>query len=124
MATKKFNYARAARTAQRLIDKFGSKAKLVGFVDVPNTDQPNRPGTRTQFEQEFNMVFLNYKADDVDGTGIRQGDQKVLMSAMNVLIPAKLTGTIVRDGEAWSIVQIKILNPGGTRIIYTAQVRK
>lgn len=129
MATK-YQYARLANTAKRLIERFGNKEKIVGFVDVPNPDQPNRPGTRTPVEQFANSVFLNYESKMVDGTAIRSGDMKVLSSPLEATLPLNLTGTITRTDlqtlavETWSIVEIKELNPGGIKLLYTLQVRK
>lgn len=120
----KFDYARLARTAQRLIDRFGKVEKITGYVDVPNVDQPNRPGTRTLIDQDTNCVFLDIDAKHVDGTLIRSGDMKVLASPMGMTLDPQMTGTITRGDEIWSIVSIKELNPGGMKLLYTIQVRK
>lgn len=125
MATQ-FQYARLARTAQRLIDRFGVTEKIVGFVDVPNPTQPNRPGTRTEYNQNVSAVFLKIDEKLIDGTLIMAGDMKVLISPNMATLDPKLTGTITRgsENEVWSIVNIKPLNPGGVKLLYTVQVRK
>lgn len=126
----KYQYAKLARTAQRLIDRFGNKETINGFVDVPNLAQPNRPGTRTPIVQQANCVFLNYESKMIDGTAIRAGDMKVLCSPLEASMPLNLTGTLTRTDlqtlavENWSIVEIKELNPGGIKLLYTIQVRK
>lgn len=121
-----YNYSRLARTAKRLIDKFGGPMTISGFVDSPNVAQPNRPGIRVPYEIKANAVFLDYKTEQVDGTKIQLGDQYCLASPQDVDIPPKLTGTIKRDGESaeWSIVGFETLNPGGMKLLYTIQVRK
>lgn len=121
-----YNYSRLARTAKRLIDKFGGPMTITGFTEVPNLEQPNRPGTRVKHEIKANAVFLDYKTEEVDGTKIQLGDQFCLASPQDVDIPPQLTGTIKRDGEAksWSIVGFETLNPGGMKLLYTIQVRK
>lgn len=124
----KFQYSRMARTAKRLIDRFGGPAALKAYYDTPNPDQPNRPGTRVSVEQNLQAVFLKYEEKHIDGTQVKMGDQRVLIEAMSLVLPVQLKGQIVRqlDGESevWNIVTIKPLNPGGVRLIYTIQVRR
>jgi hypothetical protein len=121
-----FQYARLARTAQRLIDRFGITENIVGFVDVPNPDQPNRPGSRIEYDQDVSAVFLKIDEKLVDGQLIKSGDMKVLVSPNMATLDVKMTGTISRaaENEVWSIVNIKTLNPGGVKLLYTLQVRR
>lgn len=120
----KFDYTRLARTAQRLIDRFGKLEKITGFTDIPNPDQPNRPGTRTLVDENTNCVFLDIDSKLVDGNLIRSGDMKVLAAPLNMTLDPRMTGTITRGAEIWSIVSIRELNPGGIKLLYTIQVRK
>lgn len=122
-----FQYARLARTAQRLIDRFGVSESIKGFVDgEPDPLKPNRPPVRTLIDQKAKAVFLDIDTKLIDGTLIKQGDMKVLLSPLDMTIPLKITGTITREleGEIWTIVKIKPLNPGGIKLLYTLQVRK
>lgn len=123
MAT--FNYGRLANTAKRLIAKFGSLRKLEGFVDgPPNPSQPNRPGERVHIIQDVNAVFLNYKAEDIDGTQIRKDDVYALVSPLEATIDPKLTGTITAASGKYSIIKIDLVNPGDVKLLYKIQVRK
>lgn len=122
MAT--FKYARLARTAQRLIERFGVKETLTGYTDVPNPTAPNKPPIRTPVVLQANAVFLDIDEKLIDGTLIKQGDMKVLLSCLEVTLPPQFKGTITQGADIWSIEQIKPLNPGGIRLIYTLQVRK
>lgn len=122
-----FQYARLARTAQRLIDRFGVTEQIKGFVDgEPDPLKPNRPPVRTLIDQNAKAVFLAIDNKLIDGTLIKEGDMKVLLSPLDMTIPLKITGTISREaeGEVWSIIKIKPLNPGGIKLLYTLQVRK
>lgn len=123
---KKFDYMRLARTAQRLIDRFGVKETLTGYVDVPNPSAPNKPPIRSFSTLNANAVFLKIDDKLIDGTLIREGDMKVLLSALDVSIEPDFKGTISRtvENEVWSIESIKPLNPGGLKLIYTLLVRK
>lgn len=121
-----YKYSRLARTAKRLIDKFGDEMVISGYRDVPNASQPNRPGTRETYSIPARAVFLDYKVEEVDGTAIQQGDQYCLASPQDVDLPPKLAGTIKRAGDdtVWSIVGFETLNPGGMKLLYTIQVRR
>lgn len=119
-----FQYARLARTAQRLIDRFGKTETIKGYFDTPNPSQPNRPGIRTFAELTPRAVFLNIEAKLIDGTLVKAGDMKVLVGAVSPALDPKITGTITRGDEVWSIVKIEPLNPGGIKLLYTLQVRK
>ena len=139
-----FQYARLARTAQRLIDRFGNVETLKGFVEhqeepyaanyaddyadtgTPSTTAPNRPPIRDPYTQSIKAVFLNIEDEHIDGTLIKAGDMKVLMSPLSATIRPLLTGTITREaeGEVWSVVKMKTLNPGGIKLLYTLQVRR
>lgn len=122
----KFQYTRMARTAQRLIDRFGIDEQIKGFVDTPNIDNPNRPGDRIFYDQTLPAVFLKIDEKFIDGTLIQAGDMKVLISPIGTNFDPQMTGTITRnsENELWSIVNIKALNPGGIKLLYTMQVRK
>lgn len=123
----KFAYSRLARTVQRLLDRFGAMEQINGFVDTPNVEQPNRPGTRTPVSANVNAVFTNIEAKHIDGTLIKNGDMVVLISPADMNFDPRLTGTITRqtENEIWSIVPpIKTINPGGLKLLYKIQVRK
>lgn len=119
-----FQYARLARTAQRLIDRFGALETIKGYVDTPNPSTPNRPGIRTFAELSMRAVFLDIESKLIDGTLVKAGDMKVLVGANSMKVDPSIVGTITRGDEVWSIVNIKPLNPGGIKLIYTLQVRK
>lgn len=139
-----FQYARLARTAQRLIERFGNAETIKGFVDrveppyaddyaadyadpgTPAASAPNRPPVREPYTQGVKAVFLNIEDEDIDGILVKAGDMKVLVSPLTAKMRPLLTGTITRDaeGEVWSIVKLKTLNPGGIKLLYTLQVRR
>lgn len=120
----KFNYGMVVRTAQRLIKRFGGLINIVVTNITPATEgwKPGTAGEPTIIETDG--VFLNYEEKFIDGTVIKRGDQKVLFSAQDIAFPPEVSGTITRGTEKWNIKSIKPLNPGGTVIIYSAQVRQ
>lgn len=120
----KFNYGMVVKTAQRLIKRFGGSINIV-VTNITPAAQGWKPGTTAAPTIiETDGVFLNYEQKFVDGTVIKQGDQKVLFSAVGVEFPPEVSGYIIRKTEKWNIKSIRPLNPGGTVIIYSAQVRQ
>lgn len=121
--TAAFNYARIAKSAKRLIDRFGGDLDIVATSIVPNPEGW-KPGTSTPYETALKGVFTKYEEKYIDGTVIQRGDQKVLIAAQGVTMPPNLTGFLKRGTEKWTIVKIEPLCPGDTNIIYKIQVRQ
>lgn len=121
-----FNYGRTVAASKRLINRFGDNATIVVSVDTPNVDEW-KPATRTDVSTDVIAVFLDYDEEFINGTTIRKDDQKVLFNASVTFAP-NLVGYITRQvgdiTERWNILNVKPLNPGGTIIMYTVQVRK
>lgn len=119
-----YNYGPITATALRLIKKFGEKATFTRETSAPETDEPwngSEPIVETQI---LDAVFLKYKTEDIDGAIIRTSDQKVLVSAVGVTFELDQRVKLTRDGQDFVIISSAILNPGGTRLIYTLQVRQ
>lgn len=119
-----FDYGRAAATASRLIKKFGVPVTIVATNISPNPGESWKPGVANPLTQGGLAVFLNYDQTLVDGTLIRSGDQKVLLSAGELTFAPSFIGYLQRGSEKWNIVKIEPLNPGDTLVMYTLQVRR
>lgn len=127
MASQKFDYIRAQTTANRLIKKFGKPETMTGYEPgTVDPDQPNRPAPRVPKEATVTAVFLNFEDSKIDGTKIKHGDMRVLLSPKETTFDPQFEGTITKTGDGvWSIVgPIKTLNPGGVKLLYTLQVRR
>jgi len=115
--------------ADRLIDrhgrtvvftKSGTTAVASGkpWLGVTNSAASDTPGTET----EVRAAFLNYREKAVDGTIIRRGDKRCLVSGTVVGLE---TMNAVRDGlSTWQIVDVDVLEPGDGRMLYDFQVRQ
>lgn len=123
MINAKFNYGPVIKTAQRIIKRFGGKITIVVTNSKPAA-QGWKPAIPAPISVEVDGVFAQYEQQFVDGTTIQQGDQKVIISAPDGLFTPNLVGHIVRKGEKWNILNMKPLNPGGTVVLYVAQVRQ
>lgn len=69
-------------------------------------------------------VVGDYKENQVDGTSVLAGDQKVFLPAGSYsFVPDKNT-TITRSGETYEIVSVREAIEGGVTVGYTLQVRR
>jgi hypothetical protein len=71
-------------------------------------------------------VMLDYTeaAFRADGdSAVLRGDRKAIISAQG-LPEVGMGDTLTVGGEIWSVVRAKKLNPAGTVVIHTLQVRK
>lgn len=95
-----------------------------------------RPGTEGHYDpatnkwtpgtgpQTFSTVGLKigYQQRDIDGTRIMQGDQQVYVPALGFVRP--VTGEVLNVGDQpYTIINVDVLAPGDTDILYTLQVR-
>lgn len=69
-------------------------------------------------------VKLGYKRPDIDGTLVKVGDMKVLLSVDGLTVEPSTTDTLTIGGIDWKILRVDPLEPGDTTIMYTLQVRK
>lgn len=65
-------------------------------------------------------VFINYMDRDVDGTLVRMGDRKLLISAEGSDGAPEIHDTV----DGMKIIDVRSFAPNGTDIAWTCQVRK
>lgn len=120
-----FNYGRLAASAKGMIHKFGKLADLFVNVETPNVSEPWNPPTIETKTLKTKMVFLSYKVEDIDGTVIKMGDRKVLVDAMSLTLTPEVDAWVVDpDGVRYTVVNLKRIDPGNTKLLYTLQVRQ
>lgn len=120
-----FDYSRAAQSSLRLLERFG---QTVFLRRVKADDYNPTAGTATQKVADYEGVgaFFDYAQRDIDGTLIREGDQRVLMAPT---VPRPLTGDAVvapavNDLErVFNVVQVRVVEPAGVPVLYELQVR-
>jgi len=69
-------------------------------------------------------VKLRYKNTDIDGTLVKSGDLRVLLSVEGLTIVPVSTDTITISGIDWKIIDVKPLEPSDITVLYELQVRK
>jgi len=113
----KFDYSRSKDTAERLINRFGESytfSRELGEAYDPAT------GTVSSTTETYSsdVVWLDFRKDEIDDTTILQGDVRLLVTG-----DVEVDDRITRDGKEWRIVNNRPLNPGGTLIYTEAQAR-
>lgn len=114
------------RMAQVTLAQIADKGRTVTLV-TPGADT-YIPGTGltvgTPTEQTPKAVFVDYKAKDVDGTVIRAEDKMCLIAA-SALNAEPTTADKIKEGSTeWAVVNVKVVKPGDTAILYRLQVRR
>lgn len=117
-----FDYLKAQQTASRLIARFGAPLSL--SVTTPGAYDPDTGlagGTTQAWSPQ--AVRMDYSADEIDGTNIKRGDQRIYMqhiAGMSIPPGAKLT----IGAEQWMVIESRPLAPAGVVVFHDVQVRK
>lgn len=118
-----FDYARAAATAQRLIDKFGHLGKL--RVETPGSGPSHDPGAPTITDHDATMAVLKFHKDDIDGTRVKSTDKRILVAAKGLAVePATDHQLLDAAGQAYTVIDVDPLSPAGVPVFYWIQARK
>lgn len=121
MAT--FDYADLRdNTAAPLLAEFGQAAVLrrptVGSGPARN------PGVGAPTDYDCTLVVDTYRNFERDGTRIKAGDKKVLLSTEGLTVAPLTSDQLVIAGEVHSIVNVEPLSPGGVVVMWTVQARR
>lgn len=113
----KFNYAKSRNTASRLIEKFGQRGAIQRYT--AGSGRPTYP------ETPCDLVVLDYRTDQIDGTRITSKDRIIYISMKGIDFELAKEDRI-RDGTGtvYEIIPpLKPLNPGGTTVYVEVQGR-
>lgn len=115
-----FNYARAVRTADKLIRKFGGAGKIIR----PQSSGGVRPTPLPPLEVDCQCVVVDYTDRERAATNIKMGARRALISPRNLPVEVALTDSIVApDGQTYRIVPpMTILKPKDIIVLYDLQV--
>lgn len=114
-----FDYVRAAATAHRLITKFGRAITIRRTASSGTAWAP----TLTPTDHAATAAVLDYTARDIDGTLVKVGDRRVIISTSGVTIEPATQDRLIIGGEEMAIVRVTKLSPAGTVVYYEAQCR-
>ena len=116
-----YDYSVPAATAIRLVKRFGQSATLRRSVYASGFD----PGAATVTDTPCRVAVTDYSTRERDGTKIRVGDKKVLMSTEGLgSIEPTTQDKLLIGGVVHVIVDVSTLSPAGTPVLHTLQVRK
>jgi len=118
------DYTSKAETASRLIKNAGTALTIKR--DIAGVTDPITGITTGASIESYpvNGVKLRYKNTDIDGTLVKSGDLRVLLSVEGLTIVPESTDIIVVSGASWKIIDVKPLEPAETVVLYELQVRK
>lgn len=117
-----FNYASAAATASRLTAKFGAPGAIRRLTTGagPSYD----PGEPTTQDYPANIVLTEYTNREIDGERILATDRKALVDPAVEIEPNTTDLLVTADGATLTIVNVSILRPAATTVLYELQVRR
>jgi len=115
-------YDEIAALADELLVEFGGPAVLTRVT--PGGYDPGTGTTTGDVTTAWNatVACFEYEQVEIDGTKIRQGDQRVYMSVIGIVNPQ--TGdTLTVNGVVLNVVASRPLKPASTAVLYDVQVR-
>lgn len=117
-----FNYAKSAATARKLLANFGQDLTLTKASVLGGTDEVGNPLPGTdELVITGKGVSLDYNRQEIDGTNIIMGDQKLILEATDNAPEVEMTVPV--NGKTFRVMDVMPLEPAGTTVIYTLQVR-
>lgn len=129
------NYISLRSLAERLIEENGRTLTLVR-KDQGNPVDPAKPWRNSTNAAEITVavlgVFVEFEKDEVDGTIVKRGDKRLLVSDKSVTDGGGAAANLVVEdydavldgGVRWRIVTAEVIEPGALRILYDLQVRQ
>lgn len=127
----KFDYARTAATATRLLGRFGAAGAVRRSSTTGGNAWDPSSGTTTTTDYPATMVNTAVSGRMVNGTTVLATDRQILVAAEGLAIVPQNTDTIVTpDGQTLKVVPesaggfgVQPLKPATTTILYTIHCR-
>jgi hypothetical protein len=113
--------------AQNLLGTFGRSATLKrpGTAGTYNASTGTYSGGAAATEVSCSVVFSDFNVTQIDGTMVKLGDRKALVSRVALgaePVPGK--DTLVVDGATWEIVRVVGYSSGEQEAAFEMQVRR
>lgn len=122
----KFNYAKSADTAHRMLQKFGLPI-TIRRVTTGAYDPTIGAAPVTSLDSDGIGALFSFHQRDVDGSRIKVGDQQLLLSPKKVdgtPMPRPSTDDLVVIGQDhYTIQPSKELAPAGGPVLYDLHIR-
>ncbi len=121
-------YSRMQQTTNKLLKGKGQAVTLTKVV--PGTYDPATGGvTNTSTTQTGTGAILDWNSRNVDGTTIKIGDKRLLLSALNsagAALTAPALGDKITDAASvvyTLVAPLEIISPAGTPVLYKCNMR-
>jgi hypothetical protein len=117
-----FDYAGIAADVNGILAEFGAPAIL--SRTVPGSYDATTGTTTADVTTTYTGTGakFEYESRAIDGSLIRQGDQRVYLSTVGIVNPQ--TGdTLTIGGTVYNVVASRPLQPALTAVLYDAQIR-
>lgn len=116
------------QVAKTLVKFGGRPATLVrpgpGGAYVPATGRVTGASPDT-LSYPCEVVFAEYSASQIDGTLIRAGDRRAIVSRLRLgTEPVPNSDTLVEGGRTWQIVRLVGYSSGSQEAAFECQVRR
>jgi hypothetical protein len=110
-------------TAETLIAKFGRAATLLKHTGVSANPAAPWDGAASEgVSTAIKAVFVNFKADQIDGTVIQAGDVSILVAA-KATADIGTDDTIIDGDRRWRIIAASLVKPGAVSYLWKLQAR-
>ena len=121
MAT--FNYAGLRDTVDALLAEFGQDCQ-VRRAGAPVTVDPVNGTVTGGAAQVFPVVgvVVDYEEKMVDGETIMRGDRQAYVQAS--VQPVRGDTFVEANGTAWAVVDFDSVDPSGTPVVFSLQLRR
>lgn len=119
-----FDYTDTAATTDELLTEFGQGCILTSVTDGAYDPATGDAQTLSVLHPIIAAVF-DYPQRFIDGTLIRVGDKRALVSPVGLSVEPK-PGDVLADaaGKVYQVIDAKPTAPAGTVVLWTLQVRK
>lgn len=110
-------------SAKKLITKYGSAMTLRRVTSDTYNPSTGMTAAGTSTDYACRGLTQDYTMREIDGTNIRFGDKKVLVSASGLAILPISGDILVSGSNSYSVISVNALAPGEVAVLYTVQAR-
>lgn len=115
-------------TAGPLIAQFGQSAQIRRVTAGAYNPTTGSRAASTSVDHSCYLVISEYHEKTIDGTIVKQGDKKALISAQNLSIVPKILDTVILADGTWvipdSLGAVKPIAPAGINVAFEVRLRK
>ena len=104
----------------RLLEDFGSDLTLTRQAAGAYNPATGTMAATTPVNHTIRGVFINYTDANVDGTVVRMGDRRLLVSAKGAAVAPQINDLV----SGLQVIDVRTIAPNGVAIAWACQMRK